>query len=92
MLFLSFFASGTMAQNIIPKLDVDGRRGDVARLAKQRALEKFTAADADRDDKLSKGEVEASFPYIAETFSKHDKNGDGFLSWEEYIGHDRWPK
>jgi len=75
-----------------PKLDLEGRRGDIARLAKQRALEKFTAADADKDGKLSRPEVDSNFPYLGETFKEHDKDGDGFLSWEEYVGHDRWPK
>jgi Ca2+-binding EF-hand superfamily protein len=77
---------------MVPKLDVEGRRGDVARLAKQRALEKFDAADTDKDGKLSRQEVEESFSYLAEKFIALDKNGDGFLSWEEYVGHDRWPK
>lgn len=80
------------AQNMVPKLDVEGRRGDIARLAKQRAQEKFDNADADKDGKLSKAEVDKALPYLGETFAEHDKNKDGFLSWEEYIGHDRWPR
>lgn len=80
------------AQNSVPKLDLEGRRGDVARLAKQRALERFELADTNGDGKLSREEVEMSLPYFATTFAEHDKNGDGFLSWEEYIGHDRWPR
>jgi Ca2+-binding EF-hand superfamily protein len=78
--------------SIVPKLDVEGRRGDMARLANQRALEKFNAADANGDGKLSKEEVENAFPFLSEKFAEHDKNGDGFLSWEEYIGHDRWAR
>jgi len=80
------------SQTMVPKLDVEGRRGDVARLAKQRALEKFDTTDIDKDGKLSRQEVEDNFSYLAEKFNTLDKNGDGYLSWEEYIGHDRWPK
>ena len=80
------------AETMIPKLDQDGRRGDVARMAKQRALDSFTTADTDGDGKLSRQEVEKTSPYLAERFNERDKNGDGFLSWEEYVGHDRWPK
>ena len=92
-LFFAISASAIRAESsVVPKLDVEGRRGDIARQAKQRALEKFNAADTDGDGKLSREEVEKSFPYLAEKFSEHDKNGDGFLSWEEYIGHSRWPQ
>ncbi|MBS1157690.1 MAG: EF-hand protein [Proteobacteria bacterium] len=88
-----FVALGSpQAQTMVPKLDVDGRRGDIARLAKQRAQEKFNAADTDQDGKLSRREVDSSFPYLADKFAAHDKDGDGFLSWEEYLGHDRWPR
>ncbi len=85
-------APALQARTMVPDLDVEGRRGDIARLAKQRAQEKFAAADADHDGKLSKQEVAAKFPYLADTFEQHDKDGDGFLSWEEFVGHDRWPK
>jgi len=90
-LFFAISASAIQAESsVVPKLDVEGRRGDVARLAKQRALEKFNAADTNGDGKLSRDEVEKAFPYLAEKFDEHDKNGDGFLSWDEYIGHNRW--
>ena len=73
-LSLAISASATQAQHtVVPKLDVDGRQGDVARFAKQRALEKFNAADTNSDGKLSREEVEKSFPYLAEKFDKHDK-------------------
>jgi len=92
ILGLLLAAPALQARTMVPDLDVEGRRGDIARLAKQRAQEKFAAADADHDGKLSKDEVAAKFPYLADTFEQHDKDGDGFLSWEEFIGHDRWPK
>ncbi|RIX49873.1 MAG: hypothetical protein D3M94_01370 [Rhodocyclales bacterium GT-UBC] len=81
-----------VGQTMVPKLDMEGRRGDVARLAKERALEKFNAADSDKDGRISRSEAEEHLPYFAEKFNERDKNGDGFLSWEEYVGHDRWPR
>ena len=92
-LFFVLSASVIQAESsVVPKLDIEGRKGDVARLAKQKALEKFNAADTNGDGKLSREEVDKSFPYLAEKFDQHDKNGDGFLSWEEYVGHNRWPQ
>lgn len=92
-LLFAFALSGAQAQHtVVPKLDLEGRRGDIARLANEKALEKFNAADANGDGKLSREEVEKNFPYLAEKFTEHDKDGDGFLSWEEYLGHNRWPR
>lgn len=80
------------AQTIVPKLDQDGRKGDMARLAAKQAQEKFDAADTDKDGKLSKDETAKAMPYVFENFLKKDKDGDGYLSWEEYVGHNRWKK
>lgn len=80
------------AQSVVPKLDQEGRKGDMARLAKEQAVAKFDAADTDKDGKLSKDEAAKASPYLAENFDKRDTNKDGFISWEEYVGHDRWPK
>lgn len=80
------------AQSIVPKLDQEGRKGDMARLAKEQAVSKFNAADTDKDGKLSKEEAGRNSPYLAENFDKRDSDKDGFISWEEYVGHDRWPK
>ena len=85
--------SGTLeAQTMIPKLDQEGRRGEVARLAKQRAMDKFDAADENKDGKLSRQELEKTAPVLVDKFNERDKDRDGFLSWDEYIGHDRWPR
>lgn len=80
------------AQTIVPKLDEQGRKGDVARKAKEKAAAQFDAADENKDGKLSKEEVAKHFRYMSENFDKHDTNKDGFLSWEEFVGHNRWPK
>lgn len=85
-------AVGAQAQTMVPKLDLEGRRGDVARLAKERALERFNTADTDKDGKLSREEVEKNSPYLLEKFNERDKDRDGFLNWEEFVGHDRWPR
>lgn len=80
------------AQTMVPKLDQEGRKGDVARLARQKAVDRFTATDKDKDGRLSKEELSQDFPYLAEKFPERDINRDGFLSWEEYVGHNRWEK
>jgi Ca2+-binding EF-hand superfamily protein len=82
----------SLPQTNIPTLDQQGRKGDMARLAQKRAAERFDQADGNKDGKLSKEELEKTFPYMAEKFSELDKDKDGFLNWEEFIGHDRWKK
>jgi len=80
------------AQTVVPKLDQEGRKGDVARQAKQKAADRFTAIDKDKDGRLSKAEVDVDAAYLAENFQVRDLNHDGFLSWEEYVGHTRWER
>ena len=92
-LILLFVATGALAETtMVPTLDQTGRRGDIARLAKEKAMAKFDGADENKDGKLSKEEVSKSFPYMAQNFDKLDADKDGSLSWEEYVGHNRWPK
>lgn len=96
LLFALFAAAGiaslAQAQTIVPKLDQDGRKGDMARMAHKQAQEKFDGADANKDGKLSPEETAKNLPYVAENFGKYDKDKDGALSWEEYVGHNRWKK
>jgi EF hand domain-containing protein len=80
------------AQSRIPSLEQEGRRGDVGRAAQQKAVERFDSADADKDGRLSRAEVSARFEYMTENFDRMDRNGDGALDWNEFIGHDRWKK
>ena len=76
----------------VPSLDEGGRKGEMARLAQKKAEDKFDAADEDKNGMLSRAEVAKYSPYINENFDKYDKNKDGSLSWEEFIGHDRWKR
>lgn len=80
------------AQTRIPSLDQDDRRGEIGRAARQKAVERFDSADADKDGRLTREEVTGHFSYMAEKFEQMDKDRDGFLNWEEFIGHDRWKK
>ena len=95
-LLAMFGASGTAfaqrTRSIVPELDDDGRRGEIARIAEKRAEERFNRTDTDKDDRLSAQELAVTAPYMAENFKTYDKNEDGFLSWEEFIGHDRWKR
>ena len=77
-------------KSLIPETDDDGRRGEIARAAQEKAGKRFQVADANKDKKLTREEVAAHYHYMADNFERHDKDGDGFLSWEEFVGHDRW--
>lgn len=92
LLFLLAASSFALSQTMVPKLDQEGRKGDMARLAKDKAVERFDALDADKDGRLSRDEAAQGATYMAENFERLDKNKDGFLSWEEYVGHNRWTK
>lgn len=92
MLMFCGVMGSVSAQTMVPKLDQEGRKGDVARHARQKALSRFNAADKDKDGRLSLEEVAQDSPYLAEKFAERDTNHDGALSWEEYVGHNRWEK
>lgn len=92
MLLLTILSGAAGAQTLVPKLDQEGRKGDVARIMKEKAVARFDGADTDKDGKLSREEVAKHSAYMAENFNKLDADKDGFLSWEEFVGHNRWPK
>lgn len=89
---VSAIAETSVETTMVPTLDQRGHRGDIARLAKEKAMKKFDDADQNKDSKLSKEEVSKSSSYMAQNFDKLDLDKDGFLSWEEFVGHNRWPK
>ncbi|HJV25424.1 MAG TPA: hypothetical protein VJ673_07045 [Aromatoleum sp.] len=80
------------AQTLIPSLERQDHVGDLGRAAREKAVARFDGADADKDGRLSKAEVEGRLTYVAENFDRLDTNHDGYLSWQEFIGHDRWKK
>ena len=85
--------SGTLrAQSMIPSLDEPGHKGDLARAEKQRAVTRFDGFDVDRNGRLTREEVATNSRYLSENFDKLDKDKDGVLNWEEFLGHNRWPK
>ncbi len=86
------FCQFSLAQTMVPKLDQDGRKGDVARIAKQKAVDRFNAIDKNKDGQLSPDEVAQDSAYLSEKFPERDVNHDGYLSWEEYVGHNRWER
>lgn len=92
LLAVALPAAAQRTRTIVPELDDAGRRGEIARIAEKRAEERFSQTDADKDDRLSPQELAATASYMAENFKTYDKNGDGFLSWEEFVGHDRWER
>ena len=83
--------SHAFAQSVIPKIDQEGRKGDIGRMQAEKAMKRFDELDANKDGKLTPDEV-GQVEYLSAGFEKHDKNKDGNLSWEEYVGHNRWPK
>lgn len=93
LLVLVFPVAAAMAdETVVPTLDQAGRKGEMARVAKEKAVARFDAADIDKDGKLSRAEVEKGFPYLAKNFDKTDADKDGYLNWEEFVGHNLWPK
>lgn len=92
LLAAAFPAAAQRTRSVVPELDDNGRRGEIARIAEKRAEERFDRIDTDKDDRLSPQELAATAPYMAENFKAYDKNSDGFLSWHEFVGHDRWER
>ena len=85
-------AHAQRTKSVVPELDSEGHKGDMARAAQKKAVERFDKADADKDGFISKDEAMATLPYIAENFDKYDKKKDDKLSWEEFVGHDKWKR
>lgn len=76
----------------VPDINEPGRRGEVARKMLASVTEQFLMADANQDGVLSLEEVARHRPHVANNFPRYDANGDGNISWQEFIGHDKWPQ
>lgn len=85
-------AWGQSQKSMTPSLDETSRKGDMARLAQKSSNDKFDAADENQDGVLSRAEVAKNFPFFDQNFERYDKNKDGNLSWEEFVGHDKWKR
>lgn len=85
-------AHAQRTKSVVPELEAEGHKGDMARAAQKKAVERFDKADADKNGFVSKAEADAALPYVAENFDKYDKDKDGKLSWEEFVGHDKWKR
>lgn len=92
LLALAMLPLVSLAQTRIPSLDQQDHRGEVGRYAHQKAVERFDGIDTDKDGRLSRDEIATRSAYMRDNFDRSDANHDGFLSWEEFVGHDRWKK
>ena len=90
---LSFNPAAAQSQKSgVPNLDEQSRKGDMARLAQKKVNDDFNMADEDNSGDLSRPEVAKHFPFREQNFERYDKNKDSNLSWEEFVGHDRWKR
>lgn len=76
----------------VPGLDEKSHKGDVARQAQKKVNDDFNTADEDNSGDLSRPEVAKHFPFREQNFERYDKDKDGKLNWEEFVGHDRWKR
>lgn len=79
------------SNSIIPDINDKGMRGDIARKILAKSSAQFLKADVNRDYQISPEEAGMNLIYISKDFSRYDKNNDASVSWEEYLGHDKWP-
>ena len=85
-------AHGQSTKSVTPELDEASRKGEMARLAQKQSADRFEAADEDKNDMLSRAEAAKHFPFFEQNFERYDKNKDGVLSWEEFVGHNKWKR
>lgn len=78
-------------KSIIPDINENSHRGDIARKMMARSTSQFLKADANHDYQISVEEARLHYPHVSKDFSRYDKNNNDSLSWQELIGHDEWP-
>lgn len=91
-LVLCALSASALSQSVIPPLDAPGARGELARAEKKKSEARFDAMDTNKDGKLARQEVDSKSDYLTKNFDKLDADKDGFLNWEEFLGHNRWPR
>lgn len=79
------------SSSIIPDINDKGLRGDLARKILAKSSAQFLKADVNHDYKISPEEAGMNLIYISKDFARYDKNKDASVSWQEYLGHDKWP-
>lgn len=77
--------------SIVPDINEKGHRGDIARKMLARSTDLFLKADMNQDNLISVEEAAQHLPHISKDFSRYDKNKDEGISWQELLGHDKWP-
>ena len=77
--------------SIVPDINEKGRRGEIARKMLAKSTDLFLKADMNQDNLISVEEAEQHLPHVSKDFSRYDKNKDNGISWQELLGHDKWP-
>ena len=80
-----------MTTSTIPDINEKGHRGEIAREMLAKSTDLFLKADMNQDNLISVEEAEQHLPHVGKGFSRYDKNKDDGISWQELLGHDKWP-
>ena len=79
-------------KSIVPDISEAGQRGEMARKMLAKSTAQFLEADVNRDYQISAEEARQYMPFVSREFSRYDKNNDQSISWQEMLGHDKWPQ
>ena len=91
LILCSPIAIAQAQKSIIPDIQAEGLRGDIARKMLAKSSQQFLLADANQDNRISPQEAAQHLIFISKNFSKYDRNKDNSLSWAEFLGHNLWP-
>lgn len=78
-------------KSIVPGIDEEGQRGKIARAMLEKSSALFLQADMNQDYLISAEEAGLYLPNVSKNFSRYDINKDDRVSWQEFLGHDKWP-